>query len=38
MKKRVFVLTNMMFLLLAGCGKSSEKKTSPIPNDKPTAT
>lgn len=38
MKKRVFVLTNMMFLLLAGCGDSSEKKTSPTPNDKPTAT
>ena len=36
MKKRVFVLTNMMFLLLAGCGDSSEKKTSPTPNDKPT--
>ena len=36
MKKRAFVLTNMMFLLLAGCGDSSEKKTSLTPNDKPT--
>lgn len=38
MKKRVFVLTNMMFLLLAGCGESSDKQTTPAPNGKKTDT